>query len=158
MDGIEIREAREDDYGGLIELLEAHAKYHADMLPYYFRAAQQRSIWLDYIAKYNDPEKGKIVAAFDGGKIVGIFFGMLDKQTSPIAEQEVVGIVARAYVLESYRGKGIGQALFKSLLEWFKAKGVHLLIVRAVVGNDAASGAWEKYGFKLQSYTYDMLI
>ena len=52
------------------------------------------------------------------------------------------------FVLEKYRGKGVGKILYKEFVDWCKSKGVQLLRVEASAGNEDAIEFYRKCGFK----------
>lgn len=56
--------------------------------------------------------------------------------------------MADIFVLEKYRGMGIGEKLTKRLLEWFKARGIKWIRVSAYTNNVPAIKFWKKMGFK----------
>jgi ribosomal protein S18 acetylase RimI-like enzyme len=65
-------------------------------------------------------------------------------------DQERTGEVESIYVLEAYRGRGIGDALMRSALEWMQQKGAAKKTVIVAAGNEQAFGFYERYGFHIR--------
>ncbi|WKY43228.1 GNAT family N-acetyltransferase [Eubacteriaceae bacterium ES2] len=51
------------------------------------------------------------------------------------------------YVLEKYRGLGLGQKLFRNAIDWMDEKGVHTKTVSVAAGNEQALTFYERFGF-----------
>ncbi len=63
---------------------------------------------------------------------------------------EQTGEVESIYVLEAYRGMGIGGKLMKSALSWMETKEAAKKIVIVAAGNEQAFGFYERYGFRVR--------
>ncbi|MUK89829.1 GNAT family N-acetyltransferase [Ornithinibacillus sp. L9] len=68
----------------------------------------------------------------------------------------------RAYIvigiLSTYRGKGIGTALFKELNQWATHQGIHRLELTVVTENEAGVSLYQKAGFELEGVKKDSLF
>ncbi|PKM75320.1 MAG: N-acetyltransferase [Firmicutes bacterium HGW-Firmicutes-17] len=51
------------------------------------------------------------------------------------------------YVLETYRGMGLGEKLLSNAIAWMDEMGVHTKTVSVAVGNEKAFGFYERFGF-----------
>ncbi|HAZ11776.1 MAG: hypothetical protein A2X86_08015 [Bdellovibrionales bacterium GWA2_49_15] len=51
------------------------------------------------------------------------------------------------YVLEKYRGRGVGDALLSELIDLAREQGLHTIIARITEGNEASIRLHEKYAF-----------
>ena len=59
------------------------------------------------------------------------------------------------FVLEEYRGKGIGKKLMETMMDAFKEKGINNFELYALNNNENALKFYEKLGFK--KYNVQML-
>jgi GNAT superfamily N-acetyltransferase len=157
-DKIKIRHAERSDYTGIIKLLSEHAKFHAKLLPHYFKAGQSRNDWLKYISKNDDGKFSKIFVAVNGDEVVGMMFGRIERQKSLLSKQKYLGLIPRAYVVDGYRNTGVGRRLFWEAIRWLKHRGVRLLIINSVAKNAVSTRAWKSYGLKIQSYRLEMKL
>ncbi|MDL2236822.1 GNAT family N-acetyltransferase [Christensenellaceae bacterium OttesenSCG-928-K19] len=83
-----------------------------------------------------------LYAVMEDDKAVGCMFALVDGG---------VGTLAILYVDKRLRGKGYGDALMQKALDFFKEKGVTLIDINVVAGNNAKS-FYEKHGFSLRQY------
>lgn len=51
------------------------------------------------------------------------------------------------YVLETYRGMGLGEKLLSNAIAWMDQMGAHTKTVSVAVGNEKAFGFYERFGF-----------
>jgi ribosomal protein S18 acetylase RimI-like enzyme len=63
---------------------------------------------------------------------------------------EQTGEIESIYVLEAYRGMGIGDKLMKSALLWMQTKQAAKKIVIVGAGNEQAFGFYDRYGFRIR--------
>jgi GNAT superfamily N-acetyltransferase len=157
-DRISIRHAERNDYQSIINLLIAHAKFHAKLLPHYFKAGQSRNAWLKYVSGSDDGKISRIFVAVSRDKIIGILFTRIEKQSSILSRQKYLGLMPRMYVASGYRNKGVGRMLFREAIKWLKHRHVHLLMINSVAKNTISNRAWKSYGLKIQSYRLEMRI
>ncbi len=80
--------------------------------------------------------------AFDGDQRVGYCITSLDA--------EKTGEVESIYVLEAYRGRGIGNALMLSSLAWMQQNGATKRTVIVAAGNEQVFSFYERYGFHIR--------
>jgi len=69
------------------------------------------------------------------------------------------GFISDLFVLEPYRGQGIGRALVRRALLWLRTIGVTSVELLASEHNEHAQRFWEAVGFRrfLRMYRLDML-
>ncbi|MDD3306838.1 MAG: GNAT family N-acetyltransferase [Acetobacterium sp.] len=51
------------------------------------------------------------------------------------------------YVLENYRGMGLGEKLLSNAIAWMDEMGAHSKTVSVAVGNEKAFSFYERFGF-----------
>ena len=83
----------------------------------------------------------------DEGKIIGYLTG---KESEMEAYRNVSKLaeLSSMFVLEEYRGKGVGGMLYDVFVGWCKGRGVKVLRVAASAGNEEAIGFYRKCGFE----------
>jgi ribosomal protein S18 acetylase RimI-like enzyme len=120
-----IRPVREDDVDSVAALWRELVAFHQALdenLPTpaadgAYRYAQRIRYGID------DSHVQTYIAEVDG-KIVGYVLGTIIDLLPEMFEEEKAGMVADIYVQKSHRSQGIGQALMKQMLNWFKLRGV----------------------------------
>ena len=58
------------------------------------------------------------------------------------------GVLESLFVDDSLRGQGVGLALSRDALDWFRERGAKSVDLEVTVGNDHAKGFYEKLGFR----------
>lgn len=58
-----------------------------------------------------------------------------------------IGEIESIYILNDYRGMGIGDRLMKNALDWMDEMGAIKRVVTVATGNEQAFGFYEKFGF-----------
>ncbi|WP_367888864.1 GNAT family N-acetyltransferase [Paenibacillus sophorae] len=56
------------------------------------------------------------------------------------------------FVLQDFRGSGIGQELMTLSLGWFKTNSIENIAISVLFGNDEALPFYEKFGFYPRTY------
>lgn len=74
----------------------------------------------------------------------GFIFGSVYDR--PYGEPRVAGHLLHWYVLPAFRGEGLGNRLYRSLMEWFESEGVEILEVMARK-EPSRTRAWVDRGF-----------
>ena len=86
-------------------------------------------------------------------KIVGFITGEILSKKEWYTVQ--LGTINNLFVLEEYRGKGIGKKLMETMMDAFKEKGINNFELYALNNNENALKFYEKLGFK--KYNVQML-
>ena len=81
----------------------------------------------------------------DGGKIIGYLVGKEGKAenyriTPKMAELD------NMFVLEEYRGKGVGKRLYEAFIGWCKERGAKMIRVEVSAGNKEGAEFYRKMG------------
>lgn len=100
---------------------------------------EQREQWF-----YKFGEQYPLIVAEDNGEIAG-YCGILPYNSK---EAYARTVEISIYLSDMHRGKGIGNALMKAIVEQSKELGYHTIIAGITEGNDASVHLHEKYGFK----------
>ena len=94
-----------------------------------------------------------IYVAEDNQKIVGFITGEILSKKEWYTVQ--LGTINNLFVLEEYRGKGIGKKLMETMMDAFKEKGINNFELYALNNNENALKFYEKLGFR--KYNVQML-
>lgn len=141
---VKIRHASETDLQEIVKLSEKLGRDESAMdsmvspLPSEF----QNPNW---ILKNIRGENTVVFVAEIDGKIVGYSLGWVSQPWSYKAKR---GYICDCFVEKSYRRRGIGKALVKAMLEWFKNKGVECVEADIYSSNTPSLALFRGLGFK----------
>ena len=91
------------------------------------------------------PDALVLAACADGGALIGIAVGQLQRQEK--YEPAVSGMIRRVYVVERWRRRGVGRAMIRGLLGFFRQHGAEELSLHYIPGNVEAERFWASFGF-----------
>jgi len=141
---VKIRQASETDLQQIVKLSEKLGRDESAMdsmvspLPSEF----QNPKW---ILKNIKGENTVVFVAEADGKIVGYSLGWISQPWSYKAKR---GYICDCFVEKSYRRRGIGKALVKAMLEWFRKKGVECIETDIYSSNIPSLTLFKNLGFK----------
>jgi ribosomal protein S18 acetylase RimI-like enzyme len=81
---------------------------------------------------------GKVIVAEEGGNVIGIAKGVLDRGC---------GHISFLYVQADNRGRGTGKALLRALCRWFAEQAVAAVTLGVDTSNPTGLRYWERLGF-----------
>ena len=92
--------------------------------------------------------RGAIFVAENDGVTVGWAFVLEEAGDLFVAEkQRRYGFVAELFVAETARGQGHGRALIAACEDWTRARGMAVLMIGVLTGNDRAAAVYRRDGF-----------
>ena len=128
-----------------IEALRLHpVALTADLAETEARPAEH---WAQHVARAGGGGDEVIVVADAGG---GGLVGMAGVYTPKQPKLAHAGTVWGVYVRETFRGRGVGEALVRACVDWSRAKGLVTLKLSVTDGNAAAERCYERCGFVRQ--------
>jgi ribosomal protein S18 acetylase RimI-like enzyme len=141
-----IREARVEDVPALMRLWAEFVAHEEAFDPAEFDVRRkQRKRYRDlFIEKLSDPEAAVFVA--EDGELVGYAMGWLRHR---FLGKGQTGYVNDVFVTEKARRKGIGGALMKTLVAWFKSRGADKVDLYVYAANEKAMGLYDSLGFRI---------
>jgi len=83
-----------------------------------------------------DTHKGALFVAIEDGKMIGFAMGWIAKQ-KPWYTYKTYGHFEDMFVEERYRGKGVGKALIKAMVGWFKNQKMKYVFIGSYAANSA---------------------
>lgn len=95
--------------------------------------------------RLHDPYVHTLVAEYDG-EVVGYVLGNIIDLLPEIFEAERAGFLADIYVVPGLRGQGIGRALVKALMAWFRGRGIEHVEWYVASENPDGIAFWESIG------------
>jgi GNAT superfamily N-acetyltransferase len=98
-------------------------------------------------------DRSVVLVAREGDEIVGYALGVILENT-PVVPHQFYGFVSELAVTESWRGRGVGQALLADAERWFREKGLSVVELHVSAKNPDAVRFWEREGFS--DYIYRM--
>ncbi|OHD54111.1 MAG: hypothetical protein A2Y33_10370 [Spirochaetes bacterium GWF1_51_8] len=134
-----IRPANRSDVPALALLLGELFSIEKDFTVDYRKHEKGLAMMLDF------PGERTIMAAEDGGKVIGMCAGQLSVST---VEGGWSLWIEDMIVTEAYRGQGIGHKLISAVAEWGKKKGAVRLQLLADKNNTPAIEFYSKQGWK----------
>ncbi len=142
-----IRTAEPTDAVAIGKLWEQLVNYHQQFDPDMPRAtAHGASLYARSLSDRLKDSHTRVLVAEEEGRIVGYVLGVVVDLVPEMFEQEAGGFLADIFVLEAYRGQGIGTALVLALTDWFKQKGLKHFEWHVAAGNAEALAFWSRLG------------
>lgn len=144
-----IREGKIEDLENMNELFEELDEYHRINLPNIFKKGDIIGRPLEHIKNMCENSDSEIFVAELDGKLIGMA-EILKKRTVPYPlkkDREWV-VLDTIVVKKEYRGKGIGNILFDSILDWTKDKKINRIEVNVYEFNNSAIKFYENLGFR----------
>ena len=98
-------------------------------------------------ASFVESDKAIALIAEDGGKPLGCLMGRIGQTSMPASGLGVTGHIEACWVEPEYRGREIGSRMVEEAERWFKSRGVHVVELSYLVGNETAAEAWNRMGY-----------
>jgi len=139
---MKIRKATQKDLGDILKLdeeLDYFEKKKFDKNIRFAKKTERAQKIIKYFKK-----NSRIFLAREDDKIIGFAAGRIVKKQRYFGK---IGEVNSVLIVEERRGKGIGEALTKELLKWFKFKGVKTVRLFVYSKNNYAQNVYKKIGF-----------
>lgn len=147
VDAVVVRPAVEADAEAIGDLWEELVRFHRYLDPDLPGAASKggQLYARRIVERLNDTHTRTLVAASDG-LIVGYVLGVIVDLVPEMFAPENGGFLADIFVLESYRGQGIGRRLVDSLAHWFRSRGVDHMELYVAARNPSGRAFWDAMG------------
>ena len=142
-----IRIGQESDIDKIIVLWEGLMRFHENCVSDFVLNKDAKQKMIAYLQSFFNSKEKTVFVAEQSNEIVGYIFGLV-KEKPPVFEENVVGEIGDTSVREDMRGKGVGEALVKAVLEWIKQKELKSVELNMYPDNKVAATFWDKMGFK----------
>lgn len=149
---IEIRKATNRDAEDIINVMS-----NAEESGFMLFAPGERKMMPESLGTYietlnNQTRSGMFIAA-EGDRILGYMI---------VQNEKPKRIAHRAYIVvgvhSDSRGKGVGKALFTSVISWAKQVELHRLELTVIATNEIAVHLYKKMGFEIEGVKKDSLF
>ena len=147
MDRLTIRSWRRGDLEEIADLWLGLARHINPMDGFYRLSPDARRSYGGYLERVFGDRNYVVFVADEGRGLVGFAMGRLNRSPSMVLP-ETVGYIENVFIQEGRRRSGIGTALCRMLLDWFRERGINHVELFYQVANSGAASFWEKMGFK----------
>jgi len=134
MMGSEVADVKPLERGQLDELIDAQNEIFSD---YIIPMKSSREFFLDFQRSVGGDLRNVLVASVKG-EMVGYVNPVIDRHE---------GWIGGVGVIPSMRGKGIGHMLMRSAEGLCRSRGVHVIYLEVIEGNDRAQRLYEELGY-----------
>lgn len=141
---LEIREAREADLEGVLELMGQLGQDDGSVLD----AAGARAVF-DRMRGYPDY---RLYVAVAGGRVLGAFALLVMDNLGHRGAPS--GIVEDVVVREEWRGRGIGSAMMRSAMDLCRARGCYKIVLSSNRNRADAHRFYRSLGFREHGYSF----
>jgi len=144
---VTIREARENDVEGLVDLVVRLKRLNSEFDPLFSARNDCVERAREYlISAIRDNKNHLVLVAEDAGKIVGILKADIRERLfySPTIE----GAIVDFYVMPEYRRKGLGRQILDKAIAILRERGAQLITAEFPTQNQIAINFYNKMGFR----------
>ena len=147
MDDYQVRPAVEHDLDAIVALWKEFMKHQTGIDPRLKVRADGEPHFRTWAAEaLSSPQRTIFVAQSPSGELVGYTLVII-ASNPPVFEPAEYGYIQDAFVLESFRGKGIGWKLTQAALAWFKEQGLAHVMLHVLDKNERGIAFWRQAGF-----------
>lgn len=132
---------------GIVEVWKGFIDIHAMHDPFFTRRADGHLNFERYIREQIAAPGSLVLVALDGRDVVGYSLS-LPARHPPVYLREAYGLISDMAVKEGHRRRGIGEAMYREISDFFRRSGIDRIELRMSPRNPLASAFWEKMGFK----------
>ncbi|MBN1263212.1 MAG: GNAT family N-acetyltransferase [Candidatus Pacebacteria bacterium] len=146
---INIDKPKISELGVLLDLWRGQYDYHHGLDAEYYVANslvldKKFRVYLEKAINKNDPF---ILAAYEGGKLVGFITFEISKADYFDTKIKRYGEVIELFVDKAYRGKGIGKKLMRATEDFFKSKSISYIKLQCSTFNKKAIGFYQHLSY-----------
>jgi ribosomal protein S18 acetylase RimI-like enzyme len=105
-----------------------------------------RSIYLNWLRNIYDNSDFVVLVVEQESTIIAFAVGMI-QSNKPLLLPQRIGYIGMFIVHSEFRRRGIGNSLYKNLLEWFISHQIVEIQLTTEINNDVANAFWKNFGF-----------
>lgn len=154
---MKIREASRKDVKQINSLNQQLNEYHLKFDDYYKLRPNLEDITTKYFENIITSEDSILLVAEDNKSVVGYIVGKVGVRP-PVYEVDKRGLLSEMYVLEKYRGRGVGRELTERMISWFKERSIKYVELSVDRRNDLGYNVWKSLGFETWQLVMKMRI
>ena len=155
---MDIRSAREGDVPRLGELLLQVCRVHREGRPDIFREGGRKYSGGELCAILQEPGRTVLVAE-EAGHVLGYAFCELQRHSGEDAMERFTTLyLDDLCVDENCRGRGVGEALYQTVVNIARAAGCHNVTLNVWARNESARRFYEKMGLQVQKLGLEQIL
>ena len=155
---MEMRFAKAQEVRGMLTLLRQVGRVHHDGRPDLFRSNAQKyspSQILNMLDKTDTP----IFVAVEEDLVLGYGFCIVEQvENHSVMNDRLTLYIDDLCVLENYRGKHIGSAIYEEILRYAKMRGCYNVTLNVWCCNESAMKFYENMGLKPQKIGMEAIL
>ena len=156
---MEIRRATSRDLAGVHSLLSQVLEVHAAGRPDIFRSGTRKYTDEELLALFEDDAHPVFVAVDDGGAVLGHAFCEVQDFRGSNNMQHILSIyVDDICVDEASRGRHVGTALYRHVLDYARELGCHNVTLNVWECNPGACAFYEAMGMTVQKTCLEQVL
>jgi ribosomal protein S18 acetylase RimI-like enzyme len=130
----------------MVGIWMAFIDFHARRDPAFQRSLDAHDRFGEFVMERIDSDDWCVVVAVSEATVVGHAMGTV-LQKPPVFIEIEHGYVQDLAVMAGFRREGIGTALYRKMVEWFKSKGVSRIELDTATTNEMSQPFWRKMGY-----------
>jgi ribosomal protein S18 acetylase RimI-like enzyme len=100
----------------------------------------------DVVRRLMKSEDGLVLVALDEGRVIGFALSEI-RGPAKVYKLERYGAIDTMAVTSSYRRRGVGKAMLREILTWFRSKDIDRVELEVLAKNIVSNSFWRKQGF-----------
>ena len=159
MSNLTIRRARLSDSAAIMDLLRQVNDVHAHGRPDLFIEGRTKYTSDELARIIGDDDRPIFVAVAEHGDVLGYAFCVREDHAGSNNLQPIATLyIDDICVDEAARGKHVGTALYRHILDYARAHGYHNVTLNAWAANPAAVRFYESLGMRVYKYGMEQLL
>ena len=146
-----IRPATDADFDALVDLDLASARHHAGLDPALLQVPDREPVAAFLARRLTNPGRRILVAVVDGRVVGMVDITMVDPPHDGSIYRPVPTADLGITVIESHRGRGVGQALMAAAEHDARSRGARRIILDVLAANDGARRFYDRLGYSEQA-------
>ncbi len=143
---VTIRRAQRQDVDQMAVLWRELMDFHVALDPHLGLGRDAEWHWRGSCLEWMQDDDWRVLVAEEDNHLIGFITGSL-RDTAPILLEPRRGMVQDAVVTARSRRRGVGEALYRELAQWFRGRGVSVVELNAAAANPVSQAFWRKMGF-----------
>lgn len=148
-----VREATEADVARIVAIWAEHLDFHAEFDSRFRRVDGSEAAFADHLRERIGKEEFLLLVAEVDGDVVG-FLNAEVGNYPPCFVSRAHGIIEDLAVAPPWQRRGLGMALVRRGLAWFRDLGLQAVEARVLMANPRAMGFWAEAGFEPYMLTF----
>lgn len=136
----------ESDLPHIGRLYREFVAFHSALDPCFMKVGNHDEFFENFIRENLGNTTSKVLVARRKDLVIGYCLGVI-MEKPPVYADPRHGYIDNICVTEEYQRKGIGERLFREMMEWFSNQGIARIELFAAIRNGRSTRFWRKMGF-----------